>query len=81
MVSGHDEDYVTCPTVQSTLSGNVPLAFRANHSEFNPTHKLIWITHAQDYPHSHWMLEGVKEIIPKTEVTFNYGFGSVVHKF
>ena len=80
MESGYDEDFVICPTLQSILSGNVPLPFRVNHSEFKFTHRLVWIPHEHDYPHSHYMLEGVREIESDTEVTFNYKFGSVTYK-
>ena len=80
MESGYDEDFVICPTLQSIQSGNVPFPFRVNHSQFKFTHKLVWISHARDYPHSHYKLEGVRVLKPSTEVTFNYKFGSVVYK-
>ena len=80
MESDHDEDFVTCSTLQSIVSGNVPLPFQVNHSEFNFTHKLIWVSHEHDHTHSHYKLEGVREITPNTEVTFNYKFGSVTYK-
>ena len=72
MDSGYDEDYVIVPTMESILSGDVPLPFRVNHSSSNPTHKLVWHSHSRDYPHSHPVLEGVCEIDIGTEVTFNY---------
>ena len=82
MESGHDEDYVICPTLQSILTGNVPLQFRMNHSRDNPTHKLCWIPHSNDYPESHYKFEGINEIDSDTEVTFDYKLGPpVVYKF
>ena len=72
MDSGYDEDFVICPTLKSINTGNVPLPFRINHSECNPTHELVWIPHALDYPHSHHVLKGKRVITSKTEVTFNY---------
>ena len=72
MESVYDEDFMICPTLQSIVTGNVPLPFRVNHSEFNFTHKLTWVPHALDYPYSYYMLEGIREIVSKTEVTFNY---------
>ena len=79
--SGYDEDYLTCPTIESIVNGDIPLAFRVNHKEFNTTHTLRWIPHARDYPFSHWVLVGERQIPSRTEVTFNYKFGKVVYKF
>ena len=82
MESGYDEDYVICPTLQSILTGNVPLQFRMNHSHDNPTHKLCWIPHSNDYPESHYKFEGIDEIDSDTEVTFDYKLGPpVIYKF
>ena len=80
MESGFDEDFVICPTLYSILTGNIPLPFRVNHSQFHPTHKLIWIDHALDYPHSHYILKGIKHITSVTEISFDYNYGSVVCK-
>ena len=80
MESGYDEDFVICPTLQSIQSGEIPLPFRVNHSQFHFTHKLVWVPHECDYPHSHYKLEGVRELEPSTEITFDYKFGSVVYK-
>ena len=74
MESGYDEDFVIVPTVQSIITGDIPLPFRVNHCESNPTHELCWISSTHDYPDSHWMLKGVKEIESGTEITFNYNF-------
>ena len=80
MESGYDEDFVISPTLHSILTGNIPLPFRVNHSEFHPTHKLIWEPHPLDYPHSHYILEGIKHITSETEISFDYNYGSVVYK-
>ena len=77
--SGYDEDFVICPTLESILTGNVPLPFRVNHHQFSPTHKLIWVPHEFDYPHSHYMLKGIRCIDSGTEVTFDYNFGPVTY--
>ena len=80
MESGYDEDFVICPTLESIRKNNIPVPFRVNHSEFHPTHKLIWEPHPLDYPHSHYILEGVKHIKSGTEISFDYNYGSVVYK-
>ena len=80
MESGYDEDFVICPTVQSILTGNIPLPFRVNHSQFHPTHKLIWEPDQFDYPHSHYILKGIGVIVSGTEVSFDYNYGDVVYK-
>ena len=80
MESGYDEEFVICPTLQSILTKNIPLPFRVNHSEFYPTHKLIWDPHELDYPHSHYVLKPIKHIKSGTEITFDYNYGSVVYK-
>ena len=72
MDSGYDEDFVICPTLKSIQTGNVPLPFRINHSECNPTHELVWIPHALDYPWSHHVLKGKRVITSRTEIRFNY---------
>ena len=74
MESGHDEDFVIVPTLRSIRSGDIPLVFRVNHDSHDPTHKLVWVDHARDYPHSHYILKGRREIRVGTEVTFDYGF-------
>ena len=79
-VSGYDEDFVICPTLKSILNGNVPLPFRVNHDQFFPTHQLIWVPHALDYPHSHYMLKGMRCIDSGTEITFDYNYGPVVYR-
>ena len=80
--SGYDEDYTICPTLESILTGNVPLPFRMNHSHDNPTHKLCWISGECDYPDSHPMFEGIHEIDSRTEVTFDYKLGPpIIYKF
>ena len=80
MESGYDEDFVICPTLESIRKNNIPLPFRVNHSQFHPTHKLIWEPHSLDYPHSHYILEGIKPITSGTEISFDYNYGSVVYK-
>ena len=80
MESGHDEDFVICPTLESIIAGNIPLPFRVNHDQFFPTHKLIWVPDQFDYPHSHYVLEGIKHITSGTEISFDYNYGSVVYK-
>ena len=80
MKSGYDEDFVICPTLQSIMTGNVPLAFRVNHSQFKPTHRLIWVSNQLDYPDSHYVLQGIEPISSKTEITFDYNYGKVVCK-
>ena len=80
MESGYDEDFVICPTLESIRKNNIPLPFRVNHSEFHPTHKLIWEPHSLDYPHSHYILEGIKHITSGTEISFDYNYGSVIYK-
>ena len=81
MESGFDEDFVITPTLHSISTGNVPLPFRVNHSQFHPTHKLTWEPHQFDYPHSHYVLKGLKHITSGTEeVSFDYNYGSVVYK-
>lgn len=72
MESGFDEDFVICPTLESIVNGNIPLPFRVNHSQFHPTHKLVWISHKLDYPHSHYILKGIKHIVSDTEISFDY---------
>ena len=80
MESGYDEDYVICPTTQSIMTGNVPLPFRINHSQFHPTHKLVWEPHALDYPHSHYVLKGLHDVKSNTEISFDYNYGIVIYK-
>ena len=80
MESGYDEDFVICPTLESIRKNNIPLPFRVNHSQFHPTHKLIWEPHSLDYPHSHYILKGIKPITSGTEISFDYNYGSVVYK-
>ena len=72
MESGFDEDFVICPTLESIVNGNIPLPFRVNHSQSHPTHKLVWISHKLDYPHSHYILKGIKHIVSDTEISFDY---------
>ena len=79
MESGYDEDYVICPTKQSILTGDIPLPFRVNHSQFHYTHKLIWEPHALDYPHSHYVLKGIKHVVSGKEISFDYNYGSVIY--
>ena len=80
MESGYDEDFVICPTLESIRKNNIPLPFRVNHSQFHPAHKLIWEPHSLDYPHSHYILKGIKPITSGTEISFDYNYGSVVYK-
>ena len=80
MESGYDEDFVICPTLESIRTNDIPLPFRVNHDQFFPTHKLIWIPDQLDYPHSHYILIGVKSIQSGTEISFDYNYGSVVYK-
>ena len=80
MESAYDEDYVICPTLKSIRTGNIPLPFRINHHQFNPTHELKWESHALDYPHSHYILKPIKCITSETEVSFDYNYGVVVYK-
>ena len=80
MESGYDEDFVICPTLESIRTGNIPLPFRVNHDQFFPTHKLIWVPDEFDYPHSHYVLKGIKFIESGTEISFDYNYGSVVYK-
>ena len=79
MESGYDEDYVICPTTQSIMKGDIPLPFRVNHSQFHPTHKLIWVPHALDYPHSHYVLKGVQHVNSGDEISFDYNYGNVIY--
>ena len=79
MKSGYDEDFVICSTLQSILTGNIRLPFRVNHSQFHPTHKLIWVPDQLDYPYSHYILKGIKYIISGTEVSFDYNYGNVIY--
>ena len=74
MESGYDEDYVIVPTLKSIKEDDVSLPFRVNHDEEHPTHHLDWVSHRFDYPHSHPVLRGIREIDINTEVTFNYKF-------
>lgn len=80
MESGYDEDMVICPTLHSIRTVNVPIPFRVNHSQYFPTHKLIWVPHELDYPHSHYILEPIKCVKSGTEVSFDYNYGTVVYK-
>ena len=80
MESGYDEDFVISPTLESILTESVPLPFRVNHSEFHPTHELIWDPHSLDYPHSHYVLKSIRHISVGTEISFDYNWGSVVYK-
>ena len=80
MESGYDEDLVICPTLESIKTGHIPLPFRINHHQFFPTHSLIWIPHALDYPHSHYVLKPIKHIESHQEVFFDYNYGSVTYK-
>ena len=79
MESGYDEDYVITPTLHSMLTKNISLPFRVNHSQFHPTHKLIWDPHELDYPHSHYVLKAIKHINSGTEISFDYNYGSVIY--
>ena len=74
MDSGYDEDYVIVPTLESIKTGDTPLPFRVNHCSNEPTHYLDWVEHRHDYPDSHPVLRGKREIKIGTEVTFNYKF-------
>ena len=80
MESGYDEDYVICPKKQSIMTGDIPLPFRINHSQFHPTHKLTWEPHALDYPHSHYVLKGIHHVVSGKEISFDYNYGSVIYK-
>ena len=80
MESGYDEDYVIVPTLSSIQTGNVPLPFRINHNSDNPTHELVWIQHADDYPCSHYEFIAKRDIDRGTEVTFNYKFKKTLSK-
>ena len=71
--SGHDEDFVLVPTLESITSGNIGIAFRVQHSD-TPTHRLDWYEDylGRDYPYSYMKLIPI-DIVPKnTEITFNY---------
>jgi hypothetical protein len=83
MESGYDEDFVIVPTLLSIQSGEIPLPFRVNHDSHNPTHRLVWVPDGDDYPHSHYMFEGLREIKIGTEITFDYKFKKkpTVYKF
>ena len=80
MESGYDEDYVICPTTQSIMTGDIPLPFRINHSQFHPTHELRWEPHALDHPHSHYVLKGIHHVVSGKEISFDYNYGSVIYK-
>ena len=80
MESGYDEDLVICPTLESIRTGHIPLPFRINHDQFFPTHSLIWIPHALDYPHSHYVLKPKKHVESDQEVFFDYNYGPVIYK-
>lgn len=80
MESGYDEDFVICPTLESIRTGNIPTPFRVNHSQCFPTHKLIWVPDKLDYPHSHYVLKGIKFIKSGTEISFDYNYGNIVYK-
>ena len=77
MESGYDEDFVICPTLQSIVTGKVPFAFRVNHSKLHFTHRLVWVQSQLDYPDSHYVLKAVDPVLPHTEITFDYNYGSV----
>ena len=70
--SAFDEDFVIVPTVRSIKSGEIPIQFRINHSSKDPTHVLDWVLTSSDYPDSHPVFVGKKELSPDTEVTFDY---------
>ena len=76
MDSGHNEDKVIVPTLQSIRTGNIQLGFRVQHSSVNPTHKMDWMEdhRGRDYPHSFPILLPLRElqVDPVTELTFNY---------
>ena len=79
MESGCDEDFVICPTLKSIRTGNIPIPFRVNHHQFHPTHKLVWVPDSLDYPHSHYILKGIKHITSGTEISFDYNYGPVTY--
>lgn len=79
MESGYDEDFVICPTLKSIKTGNIPIPFRVNHHQFHPTHKLVWVPDSLDYPHSHYILKGIKHITSGTEISFDYNYGPVIY--
>jgi hypothetical protein len=54
MESGHDEEFVIASTLQSMTTGDVPLPFRVNHCNTDPTHELCWVSSTCDYPDSHY---------------------------
>ena len=70
MESGYDGDFVICPTLQSIRAGDVPLPFRVNHSQFRPTHELVWFPHQFDHPHSHFILKGTKHVVSTSNGNF-----------
>ena len=75
MESGYDEDFVICPTLQSIVKDRIPFPFRVNHSQFHPTHTLIWVANQLDYPDSHYVLKAIHPIRSHTEITFDYNYG------
>ncbi len=66
------DDYVIVPTMKSIQIKEIPIPFRVNHSSDDPTHELVWVADAKDYPDSHYVLEGKRELEPDTEITFDY---------
>ena len=72
--SGHDEDFVLVPTLESIGVGNIVHAFRVQHSD-TPTHKLQWYSDdlGRDYPYSYMTLVPIDRITSSnTEITFDY---------
>ena len=51
-----------------------------NGTEGHRCMMYMHVSHALDYPHSHWVLQGIDEIHPQ-EVSFDYNYGDVVYKF
>ena len=79
MDSLFDEDYVIVPTVKSIRTGNIPVAFRIQHSKRSPTHKMTYHLDpdGRDYPFSYPRIipnELYRYLGSMTELTFDYNY-------
>ena len=60
MESEYNEDYVIVPTLKFIQNKDIPLPFKVNHCENEPTHRMDWISHKNDYPDSHPVLRDIR---------------------
>ena len=78
--SAIEDCVIIVPTKKSIVEREIALAFRVQHSNDKPTHKLMWVFDetGRDYPHSYPQLVPIHPLKKGDEVTFDYNLKIVI---